>query len=119
MIRPPPRSTLFPYTTLFRSSQSDLISRGIPLPSSSPATLRLPPHRGEPRSEDLGIRLIEGFQCKGERTSYDDGTVETWRAIDIHLSQILLSRSSTSTDETETRWFNIRMVDPDPALFAP
>src|SRR3712207_8527989 len=28
MIRPPPRSTLFPYTTLFRSSGADARSRG-------------------------------------------------------------------------------------------
>src|SRR2546426_8597947 len=29
MIRRPPRSTLFPYTTLFRSHQPDQLSRGI------------------------------------------------------------------------------------------
>src|SRR5437879_9568535 len=29
MIRRPPRSTLFPYTTLFRSRNSDLSARGI------------------------------------------------------------------------------------------
>src|SRR3712207_6924775 len=59
MIRRPPRSTLFPYTTLFRSSLSfsSFTSRGIPLkrignesPSRSPTTLgskwsTLPPSR--------------------------------------------------------------------------
>src|SRR5256885_6127239 len=34
MIRRPPRSTLFPYTTLFRSS--DLDSRGFPQPFQQP-----------------------------------------------------------------------------------
>src|SRR3712207_7868474 len=40
MIRRPPRSTLFPYTTLFRSSTSDLI-RNVPQPRvfASPASL--------------------------------------------------------------------------------
>src|SRR5437667_2013821 len=40
MIRRPPRSTLFPYTTLFRSLRSPCCSR----------TPRTPPHRPRPRS---------------------------------------------------------------------
>src|SRR5260370_30530355 len=32
MIRRPPRSTLFPYTTLFRSTPDGFISQGYPLP---------------------------------------------------------------------------------------
>src|SRR2546429_6627171 len=31
MIRRPPRSTLFPYTTLFRSSPPHVIGKGVPL----------------------------------------------------------------------------------------
>src|SRR2546422_4630309 len=31
MIRRPPRSTLFPYTTLFRSAVSDPVDRNLPL----------------------------------------------------------------------------------------
>src|SRR3712207_7602752 len=45
MIRRPPRSTLFPYTTLFRSSNADRLHRPPPLPSH--------PHRrrgGAPRA---------------------------------------------------------------------
>src|SRR5690349_23226295 len=77
MLRPPPRSTLFPYTTLFRSGLAgggedrdqrarDLLpaARGRgglgehhraldrrPLPRAL-AHLRLPPRRGDPRSEE-------------------------------------------------------------------
>src|SRR5258708_698020 len=40
MIRRPPRSTLFPYTTLFRSSQG---------PERIPAEAALPPKRARPR----------------------------------------------------------------------
>src|SRR2546430_7581365 len=49
MIRRPPRSTLFPYTTLFRSDRVALVgapasskpARTLPLPPSVPAALRL------------------------------------------------------------------------------
>src|ERR1041385_9279054 len=44
MIRRPPRSTLFPYTTLFRSGQQSAGGRGVPL-----RRRRLP---GRPRSEE-------------------------------------------------------------------
>src|SRR5437868_9957070 len=43
MIRRPPRSTLFPYTTLFRS------------PSSSPQRYPTPPARGSPGGRPGGI----------------------------------------------------------------
>src|SRR5436190_14336800 len=45
MIRRPPRSTLFPYTTLFRSR---------PIPNSAPANSRLPRTKDQdrPRSEE-------------------------------------------------------------------
>src|SRR2546422_4485393 len=45
MIRRPPRSTLFPYTTLFRSISSEMnrISREGPAPPSSCQTLGPPP----------------------------------------------------------------------------
>src|SRR3712207_7230326 len=42
MIRRPPRSTLFPYTTLFRSSAGTLTITLVPLPSSLWIS-RLPP----------------------------------------------------------------------------
>src|SRR5436190_17642208 len=52
MIRPPPRSTLFPYTTLFRSGHA----AGPPRPSASrpPGRRRARPHPAPPapRSEE-------------------------------------------------------------------
>src|SRR2546427_8317180 len=47
MIRRPPRSTLFPYTTLFRSRRSNARSR--PPPETAPAGA---PGPGAPRSEE-------------------------------------------------------------------
>src|SRR5258707_11950873 len=37
MIRRPPRSTLFPYTTLFRSLRTNLNEARVPKPSDAPA----------------------------------------------------------------------------------
>src|SRR2546430_12563898 len=45
MIRRPPRSTLFPYTTLFRSAMPDLRGHGLPYVQAN----RLD---GDPRSEE-------------------------------------------------------------------
>src|SRR3712207_8430837 len=48
MIRRPPRSTLFPYTTLFRSSRVDVRERRAPPPSRLAASLsarQRPPSR--------------------------------------------------------------------------
>src|SRR2546430_8125053 len=62
MIRRPPRSTLFPYTTLFRSKVNDRIrSLGIILsPSPRPATiLRSEEHTSELQSQsNLVCRLL-------------------------------------------------------------
>src|SRR5262245_65352191 len=43
MLRPPPTSTLFPYTTLFRSSRSSAVARGgnRPLPARDAAAARI------------------------------------------------------------------------------
>src|SRR5438105_7244064 len=65
MIRPPPRSTLFPYTTLFRSDEIQLVrsARNLPLssrPSSgSTITARSEEHTSELQSRvDLVCRLL-------------------------------------------------------------
>src|SRR3712207_7054150 len=51
MIRRPPRSTLFPYTTLFRSSPRDRAARG------APARQGARPRRGR---WGVSLRLIDG-----------------------------------------------------------
>src|SRR2546425_2230291 len=68
MIRRPPRSTLFPYTTLFRSRTLYLPSAGLLLAASA-ALSRLPPER---------MRLVVAMLCLlgGVRTAL---RVPTWR----------------------------------------
>src|SRR5436190_9004715 len=69
MIRPPPRSTLFPYTTLFRSVSVRMVMMGKPIPHSESWTLTgtsgapLVPRSEEHTSElqshsDLVCRLL-------------------------------------------------------------
>src|SRR2546430_5747021 len=50
MIRRPPRSTLFPYTTLFRSAR--FAATGLDVPSMLPAD-RVPPPRSEEHTSEL------------------------------------------------------------------
>src|SRR5207249_2918175 len=60
MIPPPPRSTLFPYTTLFRSgcAEVDVARTAIgSLHSALPAAGRHPPHLSA-RAQDGGCRLV-------------------------------------------------------------
>src|SRR3712207_7838955 len=54
MIRRPPRSTLFPYTTLFRSLSSAGVAR---VPRSARPPGRLPPSGGGPRNQKGGRSL--------------------------------------------------------------
>src|SRR3712207_7199854 len=66
MIRRPPRSTLFPYTTLFRSSSAcqqcaclcpySLIPRGLAQPSYLPPRSRKSPWRSEEHTSELQSR---------------------------------------------------------------
>src|SRR5690554_7000470 len=59
MIRPPPRSTLFPYTTLFRSAVGERVElehahRAVPEDGAGPGDLgRVLRGRGRPDVEDL------------------------------------------------------------------
>src|SRR5258705_10117221 len=56
MIRRPPRSTLFPYTTLFRSTRSEqphATFRGVPLTLLPPARRRLRLLRSEEHTSEL------------------------------------------------------------------
>src|SRR6266496_1065658 len=59
MIRRPPRSTLFPYTTLFRSISCRQPARSAPRESSRPTRYRSEEHTSELQSRrDLVCRLL-------------------------------------------------------------
>src|SRR6266511_5539059 len=59
MIRRPPRSTLFPYTTLFRSSNAALFKPAAPVPPHQGRNGRSEEHTSELQSrENLVCRLL-------------------------------------------------------------
>src|SRR5947208_4555601 len=55
MLRRPPRSTLFPYTTLFRSWKPTVIPRAVRTyrPRSTPSSTQLKPQRSEEHTSEL------------------------------------------------------------------
>src|SRR6266508_5724947 len=69
MIRRPPRSTLFPYTTLFRSVPRSRRSRAPPAPAGGPADHRSEEHTSELQSRGhLVCRLL--LEKKKRHVSY-------------------------------------------------
>src|SRR5258708_17207950 len=96
MIRRPPRSTLFPYTTLFRSrsvptrctstpaSLPRSISVGWPCNSELSTTMRSEEHTSELQSPDhLVCRLLL------EKKKNPDGTMQVW---DVGHSRLIAGR---------------------------
>src|SRR3712207_7551555 len=65
MIRRPPRSTLFPYTTLFRSARRHPSRRGNSRSPSSPAPAR---RRGSRRSAPAGVGSPAGNRVPSPRS---------------------------------------------------
>src|SRR3712207_8605415 len=55
MIRRHPRSTLFPYTTLFRSRSSEARIRSLPPPSAKPGDSRPPPLSTDPSTDPAEV----------------------------------------------------------------
>src|SRR3712207_6941513 len=75
MIRRPPRSTLFPYTTLFRSRERQLVEvadrqqDGALAPVGAGAAARHRQHGGEEQKKDDVFRLHGNSAPKGDRKS--------------------------------------------------
>src|SRR3989442_10413136 len=68
MIRRPPRSTLFPYTTLFRSRECN-------------------PQRATARSESISRPLAANQDCSDPETSLHPPTITSWRS-EEHTSEL-------------------------------
>src|SRR2546425_9323737 len=69
MIRRPPRSTLFPYTTLFRSDLERIRSAGAELPRD----VRAPAVRGVGGGDAAGVRATGGESGEGEAAGHRGG----------------------------------------------
>src|SRR3712207_9151704 len=97
MIRRPPRSTLFPYTTLFRSV---ICSGGLKGKQQTYALLdeRVPPAPALTRDEALAELVVRYFTSRGPATAKD---LRFWSSLplaDIH-------RSEEHTSELQSRQY--------------
>src|SRR5438874_9173944 len=89
MIRPPPRSTLFPYTTLFRSARFNSSATTLPiarLPSALKWARRSEEHTSELQSRrDLVCRLLLEKKKYGHRGRRPDRVEGRFRLLDRNL----------------------------------
>lgn len=91
-----------------------------PSPASpDPANRPPPPGKGKPVVENLGTKVLEGFPCRGRRFVFEDGTIEMWETPELGPAFPVFERLVTATDEYESHLFEIRLGEPDPALFRP
>src|SRR3712207_7629838 len=86
MIRRPPRSTLFPYTTLFRSRQGHARVAEVPRR----------PHPGPRQDQRLGLRLAEHLLLRGADHPAQGDAAEARRP---------LRRSEEHTSELQSRQY--------------
>src|SRR2546427_2589803 len=77
MIRRPPRSTLFPYTTLFRSRRQWTRRQSLP-----------PPLISEPRSMRCGLSARHSLSCAARR---------------VHIASSVAPRSEEHTSELQSQ----------------
>src|SRR3712207_8031378 len=99
MIRRPPRSTLFPYTTLFRSGTRSTVSRSTGTRGGYAARRARPPRRGAgrsttPRSEEhtseLQSRQYLVCRLLLEKKKHQDKSIPVLRHLH-HSSRITIS----------------------------
>src|SRR5687767_15763484 len=97
MIRRPPRSTLFPYTTLFRSPSAPA-SRRVPLARSAAQDPRRPAGDGHGM---LRPRRNVGDDGRGIRTRSDEHTSEL-QSLAYLVCRLLLEKKKTKRSEDES-----------------
>ena len=88
-------------------------------PSPGPANRPPPPGKGRPVVENLGTKVVEGLLCRGRRFVFEDGTIEMWDTSELGPPFPVFERLVTATDEYESHLLEIRLGEPDPALFRP
>src|SRR2546422_7173926 len=97
MIRRPPRSTLFPYTTLFRSPQGDSGSEG---PLTFPPADRDCSRRATNTENTIEVKMIEATTARdvsGPSRS-EEHTSELQSRLHL-VCRLLLEKKKATTDE--------------------
>src|SRR5258708_15609487 len=95
MIRRPPRSTLFPYTTLFRSLSTAWLSPTKPATSIVLTPLTSSPSRTWPSSRAAPRLVIEGDDVSGVKTRSEEHTSEL-QSPDHLVCRLLLEKKKSS-----------------------
>src|SRR5690242_20843456 len=91
MIRRPPRSTLFPYTTLFRSQLLDLVVRRVRLVVAS-ARRRVVRHGRAQRRGQVAARLgVAGVELLGHAHRSEEHTSELQSHVNL-VCRLLLEK---------------------------
>src|SRR3989442_3910094 len=102
MIRRPPRSTLFPYTTLFRSARSSPASVR---PETQRAALRRSPTAARPENENARTNKTETEEPREDRKS----TRLNSSHVRISYAVFCLKKKKTNTHVQNTTTNDIRI----------
>src|SRR5438093_7614883 len=97
MIRRPPRSTLFPYTTLFRSIRS----RGGREPPAAASQICTRWHGGHWHSKDPATRRADGVAAPSPRSRSEEHTSELQSLTNL-VCRLLLEKKKKKKKTTTT-----------------
>src|SRR5205823_13663592 len=92
MLPPPPRSTLFPYTTLFRSAGAVRSNRG-----SSESLERCPPRRGAPKPLGAASTRVPQSPSRLDRGRSEEHTSEL-QSLAYLVCRLLLEKKKTNNN---------------------
>src|SRR5947207_12629320 len=92
MIRRPPRSTLFPYTTLFRSAASGMRGR------------KVPGRDGSPQTDAAGkVTAVDKAKGAGERARSEEHTSELQSHSDLVCRLLLEKKKKKKKDQAKKK----------------
>src|SRR5258708_27915801 len=100
MIRRPPRSTLFPYTTLFRSSRVALKVNEGRSGGAWPACLQVNPESSETQScTSLSLGWSEGTTLNGMRNARSEEHTSELQSPDHLVCRLLLEKKKKQSNK--------------------
>src|SRR3712207_8733897 len=97
MIRRPPRSTLFPYTTLFRSAFGDALLEDFPFAAFVSKTVTLAPRQGNPppRLWELGAGMINSIGLPNKGLARSEEHTSELQSRQYLVCRLLLEKKQT------------------------
>src|SRR3712207_7078601 len=101
MIRRPPRSTLFPYTTLFRSADASGIV--LVLHIGEPRCGERPPHPVEIEAEHAGRELLPLFALVGDARLRSEEHTSELQSRQYLVCRLLLENKNPECTECSSR----------------